>query len=380
MRAWCIVVPRERGEEIRRTLLERGQLLKHLRIAREGNDILIPTRNRVDLGYPTREWKFDEGYASIRSYKEVVEVPAALRPSLPSSFDVVGGIAVIKIPEDLRPHREAIGHAILRWNPKIRTVVEDRGVKGEHRVRKIEAIAGDPRTATVHIEHGLRYHVDLARAYFSPRLGSERARVADLVREGEVIADPFAGVGPYAILIAKRRRPRKVHASDANPAAVELLRMNVAANRADRVAVQEGDARKVLQQIAPVDRVILDLPHSALEFLPDALAAIGSRGTVHLYRILERADEAAALRDIGSLVRKAGLRVTDLRSHRVRAYSPTQHHTAFDVTVVRASRPSALGTSRTADRTSRKPANRASRKRPARTAPRSGSRGRRRTR
>ncbi|MGI0149044.1 MAG: class I SAM-dependent methyltransferase [Thermoplasmata archaeon] len=333
MRAWSVLVPRERAEEIRRELLAQGLLHKHLRIAREGHRIALPTHQRVDLGFPTAEREFEEGFVAVRSYKDVVEVPASLRKSLPSSFDVVGDIAVIKLPEELREHRAAIGAAILRWNRKIRVVVEDRGVKGEHRVREVAVLAGERRTTTVHREHGLRYRVDLARAYFSPRLASERKRIADLVHEGETVADPFAGVGPYAILIARRRRPREIHASDGNPAAVELLRHNIAANRADRITIREGDARAILRQVAPVDRVILDLPHSALEFLPVALATVGGKGTVHLYGILEQAEEAERQEKIRSMAHAAGLRVIALTSRHVRAYSPTQYHTAFDVTV-----------------------------------------------
>src|SRR6266571_5423742 len=375
VRAWCVAVPKAQGEGIRKQLLERGLLLKHLRIVREGDLLLLPTAGRVAVGFPVDERDFSEEFVAIRTYKDVADVPPSLRPSLPSSFDVVGDIAVIKIPEGLRSHREAIGRAILRWNPKIRVAAEDHGVKGERRVRQIGFIAGERRTTTVHVEHGLRYRVDLAAAYFSPRLASERRRIADLVHEGEVAADPFAGVGPYAILIAKRRRPRLVHASDANPIAVELLRSNVAANRAEHVEVREGDARTVLREIGPVDRVILGLPHSALQFLPDALAAIGPRGTIHLYRILEQAEETDTERNIRSLARTAGFRVVDLRRHHVRAYSPTQHHTAFDVTVARGSRPSGPDTSRTGGRTSRPRASRASGRRSGRTARRSGARG-----
>ncbi len=375
MRAWCVAVPKGQGESTRKQLLESGLLLKHLRIVREGNLLLLPTARRVDLGFPVDQREFSEEFVAVRSYKDVADMPPSLRRSLPSSFDVVGDIAVIKIPEGLRPHREAIGRAILRWNPKIRVAAEDRGVKGERRVRQIGIIAGERRTTTVHTEHGLRYRVDLAAAYFSPRLASERGRIADLVREGEVVADPFAGVGPYAILIAKRRRPRQVHASDANPVAVELLRTNVAANRAERVEIREGDARTVLRELGAVDRVILDLPHSALQFLPDALAAIGPRGTIHLYRILEQAEETETERKIRSLARTAGFQVVDLRRRHVRAYSPTQHHTAFDVTVARGSRPSGPDTSRTGGRTSRMRASRASGRRSGRTARRSGARG-----
>src|SRR5437867_9073957 len=97
MRAWAVVVPRERAEEVRRILLERGVLLKQVRIAHEDDSILLPTREHVDLGFPTKEGEFEEGFVAVRSYKDVIEVPASARRLLPSSFDVVGDIAIIKI-------------------------------------------------------------------------------------------------------------------------------------------------------------------------------------------------------------------------------------------------------------------------------------------
>jgi len=329
----CVVVPREKGEEVRRALMERGLLQKHLKVREEGGRLFLPILEPTDLGWPIEEREFEEAFSPIRSYKDVARVPDELRSQLPTSFDVVGDIAVLKIPEPLVPHRAEIGRAILEWNRTLRVVAQDRGVTGEFRVRSLEIIAGEPRTTTVHTEFGLRYHADVARAYFSPRLGSERRRIADQVRPGEVVADPFAGVGPYAILIARRRQPARVIASDANPIAVELLRRNVAVNRAARVEVREGDARTVLRETAPLDRIILDLPHSAMDFLPDALRALGPRGTLHLYGILEDASREDRVQAIRQSVEQSGRHVEGIRPHVVRAYSPTQHHTAFDVTV-----------------------------------------------
>ena len=380
MRAWCVVVPRERGEEIRRRLVGLGVLHKHLRIVREGDRLFIPTTARVDLDFPTEQREFGEGFVAIRSYKDVVDVPESLRRSLPSSFDVIGDIAVLKIPSEMQRYRGEIGRAILRWNPTLQVVVEDRGVKGERRVRSIDVIAGERRTTTVHTEHGLRYAVDLAQAYFSPRLASERQRIANQVLAGEVVADPFAGVGPYAILIAKRRRPKIVHASDVNPAAVALLRANVGANRIDRVATYEGDARQILEQIRPVDRVILDLPHTAFDHLGHSFAALGARGVVHVYRILERADERAAADRIRAIAAQAGLEVMDLRLHTVRAYSPTQQRVAFDVTVVRGSRRAGLGTSPSVSHRSRMKSTPTTGRRSGRTVRRSAPRGPRKRR
>lgn len=335
VRAWCVVVPLSRGEEVRRALRDRGVLLKHLKVVREGDRLYLPTIRPIEGGFPTEERNFEEGFVAVRSYKDLVDVPERLTPSLPSSFDVIGDIAVIKIPEELVPHRADIGEAILAWNRRIRTVAQDHGVEGALRIRKLEVIAGEPRSTTVHLEHGLRYKADVARAYFSPRLATERLRVAEQVRPGETVADPFAGVGPYAILIAKRRQPAQVVASDANPVAVQLLQDNVALNRAERVVVRQGDARPLLRGVARVDRVILDLPHNAMDFLPDAVKALGSRGTVHVYGIVEDAERGEREDAIRKEVERAGGRVESVSTHVVRAYSPTQHHLAFDVTVVR---------------------------------------------
>ncbi len=380
VRSWCVVVPRERGEEVRRRLKDGGLLQKHLKVREEAGRLYLPTTERVELDLPTEERECEEAFAPVRSYKDVVRVPDALRSLLPSSFDVIGDIAVLKIPEPLLPHRAEIGRAILTWNRALRVVAQDHGVTGTFRVRNLEIIAGEPRTTTVHTEFGLRYHVDVARAYFSPRLGRERLRITERVQPGEIVADPFAGVGPYAVLIAKRREPKRVVASDANPVAVALLRQNVAANRADRVEIREGDARAVLRDIAPADRVILDLPHSAMEFLPDALAALGPRGTVHVYGILDDADREDRLREIRAAVTRQGRTVDSIEAHVVRAYSPTQHHVAFDVTVGPGSRRAGPGRSRTASRRSQKRPTPGRGRQPARSAPRSGVRGPRRKR
>ncbi len=354
VRSWCVVVPRERGEEVRRVLRDRGLLQKHLKVKEFHGHLYLPTMGRADVGWPLQEEDFEEAFRPIRSYKDVVQVPDELRAQLPTSFDVIGDIAVLKVPEPLTPHRAEIGRAILEWNRTLHVVARDRGVTGKLRIRDLEIVAGEPRTTTVHTEYGLRYRVDVARAYFSPRLGSERWRVASHVAPGERVADPFAGVGPYAILIARRREPALVVASDANPAAVELLRQNVAANRADRVDVREGDARAVLREVAPVDRVILDLPHSAMEFLPEALSALGAHGTVHVYAILDDADREDRARAIRAAVNASGRQVASLHVHTVRAYSPTQHHVAFDVTVGPGSRRAAPGRSRIVGRRSRR--------------------------
>jgi tRNA (guanine37-N1)-methyltransferase len=333
VRAAGIVVPVKLAEEVRRTLRDRGLLLKHLKVVREGDHVFLPVIRPVEVGFPITERDFEEAFVPIPSYKELVRVPADLEALLPSAFDVIGDIVILKIPEPLQQFRREIGEAFLRWSPKLRVVAQDHGVQGEFRVRNLEILAGESRTTTVHTEYGLRYAVDVARAYFSPRLGTERLRIANLVRNDETVLDPFAGVGPYAILIAKRGKPRRVMASDANPLAVRYLKENVGRNRADRVVVREADAKAAMREAGPADRVILDLPHSAKTFLSEAVRATEAGGFIHLYAILEKSDLESARADLVGRIAEEGRSAAEMTIHPVRAFSPTMDHVVFDIKV-----------------------------------------------
>src|SRR5256884_7235607 len=66
VRAWCIVVPRELGEEVRHQLAALGVLQKHLRIVQERDCVLLPTTERLDIGFPTEQRDFDEGRSEER--------------------------------------------------------------------------------------------------------------------------------------------------------------------------------------------------------------------------------------------------------------------------------------------------------------------------
>lgn len=310
-----------------------GVLRRDAKVVRDGATVYLPVTKTVAVGHPVVVRDVPEAARRVRSYKELADVPGDLAPLLPSSFDVVGDIAVVKVPEPLRALEDRIGDAILAWSPAIKVVAADRGVAGDFRIRQVEVVAGEPRTRTVHREHGLDYAVDVAKVYFSPRLGSERARIAARVRPGETVADLFAGVGPYAILIARRAQPKVVHAVDANPDAVELLRENVRRNRAHAVVPEHGDAAEVLDRIEGVTRIVLDLPRSPREFLPRALRKVAPGGTVHVYAILERSAleaEADAVRHTAASVRRS---VASLEAREVHTYAPTMALFALDVRV-----------------------------------------------
>jgi len=177
---------------------------------------------------------------------------------------------------------------IMSNNANVKTVLFQTGaVSGKFRLRKLEYGAGEKTTLTVHKESKCVFSVDVAKCYFSPRLIHERMRVAQTVKDDEVIVNMFAGVGCYSILIAKYSNARKVYSIDINPVAVEYMKENVRTNRLFGIVVPIlGDTKEIIEKRLHhvADRVLMPLPEKALEYLPYALLALKENGgTVHYY-------------------------------------------------------------------------------------------------
>ena len=333
VRSLGVAVPKERAEEVRKALQAAGHLRTGVPIERDGDTVFIPVQGNVSEPYPIVEREFRDARAPIRSYHDVADVPPNLKPLLPRSFDVVGDIALIKVPDGLTPFETEIAAAILRANSAVKVVAVDEGVKGEHRVRRLRVVAGPKRTETIHREYGLSFKVDVARAYFSPRLGTERMRVAAQVEPGEAVADLFAGVGPYAILIATRRRPRIVYAFDANPDAFRHLEENVRRNRAVQVEPRLGDAGTLLATIEPPDRVIVDYPQDPDPAYRAALSRVLPNGTIHYYAILDATQCALRKEDLVATARSFDRGAAIASVSEVHGWSPTKKLYAFDVRI-----------------------------------------------
>ena len=246
---------------------------------------------------------FIEKQLPKKNLTQVLEtkLPPNLLAMLPQALDVIGDIAIIDIPPELKSSENIIGEAILQTHRNIKTVLAKAGaISGTYRVREYDFIAGEQKTQTIHKEFGCQYHVDLAKAYFSPRLSHEHERVASLVQKGETVVDLFAGVGPFSILVAKKNPTAKVYAVDLNPEAVELLRVNVRVNRVEnQVLPILGDARQItsskLKGVA--DRVIMNLPETAIEFVDAACQAIKPEGgIIHFYAFVRSPDSIENLK------------------------------------------------------------------------------------
>ncbi len=248
--------------------------------------------------------------------------------ALPRALDIVGDIAIIEIPPTLEAHKNTVGEAILKTHRNVRTVLAKAGaVSGTYRLRDFDFIAGEHKTATFYKEYGCSYYVDVAKAYFSPRLSHEHDRVASLVQNGETVVDLFAGVGPFAVLIAKKHPDVKVYGVDINPDAVTLLEKNARLNRVEnRVYPIVGDARQVVDEKlhGVADRVIMNLPETANEFIDTACKAVKpSGGTIHFYGFIRLAETMEDMQQhFTGAVEKAGRKLESF------SYAKTVRETA----------------------------------------------------
>jgi tRNA (guanine37-N1)-methyltransferase len=285
---------------------------------------------------------FTEKKSPEKTLAEILkdELDQHLLDSLPRALDIVGDIAIIEVPSDIEPHKNTVGEAILKTHRNIRVVLAKAGaVSGTYRLREFDFIAGEHRTSTLYKEYGCSYYVDVAKAYFSPRLSHEHNRVAQLVKKEETVVDLFAGVGPFAVLIAKENKEAKVYGIDINADAVELLQKNARLNRVEnRVFPIVGDARQVvnekLQGIA--DRVIMNLPETASEFIDVACKAVKpSGGVIHFYGFIRLPETITDLqkRFVEAIESNGRKLVAFQYSNQVRATAPYEWQVVLDALI-----------------------------------------------
>ena len=207
---------------------------------------------------------------------------------LSSSFDIIGTIAIIKIPESLTSKRKLIADALIEEIRPVKSVFcQVSAIEGDYRLRKLELISGENSSITVYKEHGCIFKVDVINTYFSPRLSTERLRIAKLTEPNEVIVNMFGGVGTFSIIISRYNKSAKVYSIDSNPIATDMCRQNIEINKlTGKVIPVLGDAEqeihKNLKGIAT--RVLMPLPEKSRDFVDAAVSSLeNGRGMIHYF-------------------------------------------------------------------------------------------------
>ncbi|EED82762.1 predicted protein [Postia placenta Mad-698-R] len=180
---------------------------------------IVPHKLDLDYDY----WIADDILASI--------LPEELVEEAPSGFASVGHIAHLNLKAEYLPYKHIIGQVILDKNAgHIRSVVNKTStIDTKYRVFKMELLAGESDFIVCHHEQNCQFTFDFSEVYWNSRLHTEHGRLVDSFKPEGVVADVFAGVGPFAIPAAKRGCG--VFANDLNPASYKYLKQNVKDNK-----------------------------------------------------------------------------------------------------------------------------------------------------
>ena len=331
-------------ERVRRELIKRDFLNKDLKIIRTKDHSIIPVKIEKktvlkDKKYEIIEAKFNKLRKKINSYKKLLRFPKEIEKNLPSSYDIIGDIALIKLNLNLKKYSFKIGKAIIRANKNIKTVLNVEPVSGELRTRNVEFIAGEKKTKTIHKEFGMKFIVDINDVYFSPRLANERKRIANQVKKDEIIVDMFTGVAPFPIVINKFSNPKIIFAIDKNKKAIDLAEKNIRINKMyEKIKLIHGDSKNIKNLIPneiKADRIIMNLPFSSNDFLDYAFKIIKKRCIINYYEVIDESKIRDRIKELKKLFQRKSINLENIRINKIKSYTPREFYICFDITAKR---------------------------------------------
>ena len=225
-----------------------------------------------------------KGPKSLKHYLKD-KIDPELIEEIKKSFDIIGEIVILEIPEEFDEYKYIIGEAALKFTKRRSVYRKTSKIKGIIRTRELEHLAGEDNSVTkIHREFGNRFKLDVKNVYFSPRLATERKRLSQQVMDNEHIVDMFTRIGPFSISIAKEHAV-KIYAIDINPDAYKYLKENIKLNKLKGTVIPLlGDVDEVLKGLnLKSDRIIMNLPGTAWSFLDIAIKSLKSGGVLHYY-------------------------------------------------------------------------------------------------
>ena len=200
------------------------------------------------------------------------------------AYDIIGdkekSVALIGINAK-NPKKTA--KEIMKRHKNVKSVIQKLAErKDTYRLYPCKLLLGDKNTEVIHKEHNYSIKIDPQKVYFSPREGTERQRIAKLVKSGENILVMFSGAAPYAIAIGKMHPDCKITCIEINVKGIEYSEKNVRLNKLHNIKNIGADVRNV-RNIGNFDRIIMPLVEKAIEYLDEAFLHSKKGTIIHLY-------------------------------------------------------------------------------------------------
>ena len=326
----CVKVPLRQLNDTRIKLMENDLMNMEYRIKSDTKFGYIPINEDVN-DYEIVDMELEPMKKVPHNFAELLEeelTPDEIE-NLRTSFDTIGDVVILEIPENLQDKKQIIGDAALKFTKRRSIYMKKSAVKGTTRVRDLEFLSGVDDSVTIHKEHSARLKLDVREVYFSPRLAIERKRVMQSVENGEKILDMFCGIGPFPIVIARNKNV-DITAVDINESAIKYLDENIKLNKLKgNIKTYCGDVRQVSAGFnMKFDRIIMNLPGLAYTFLDVAIDLIEDGGIINYYEFSDSYEQGIKrLNDAASAV---GKEVEIINCRKVKSTSPGEWHVAID--------------------------------------------------
>lgn len=220
------------------------------------------------------------------------QMPDHVRELTPKKWVKLGKIVLIKIPDALEEYERELGRAFSTIKG-VETVAISPEIKGELRephssvnYQGLKVIYGTD-TVTEFSEDGVRFRMDLSQVMWSPGnvgwrsgpRGPQKTQDIYSFKNPKKIVDCFAGVGYFALHLAKAYPESKIIALEKKPESINYLRENIALNYLENVEIREGSC---LNYDETADVFHLGYMAGTMRFLPHFIDLMDDK-TVLLY-------------------------------------------------------------------------------------------------
>jgi tRNA (guanine37-N1)-methyltransferase len=270
---YILAVARDKGQTIVDDLKEKGLYDNSRAIVSVDDKLWIPLKEKIanaqikDLPVKKR----------LKSLKEKFGL---------SSFDIIGEIIVIFIPDYLELQKKEIGKYLMTLYPKIRAVFcKTTKADDLYRIQSKELIAGEG-SETIHYENKLKFKLDIMKVFFSPRQITERMKLVKLIKSKEKICVLFSGIGPIPIYLSKFTNASNIIGIELNTTAHNYALENLALNEVQNVELINGKVERVLPKLAQeeqFDTIIMPIPKDSGSFIEIINHALKTNGRIISY-------------------------------------------------------------------------------------------------
>lgn len=337
-----VKIQKKDAERLKKFLFKYKLFDNQFQVSKDKEFIYFPikSKDKINIKFPNASF----GNKKLKKYSQNITLKSALKGKLAgkelkhlkTAYDLIGDIAILEIDKELKDKEKLIAETLLNTNDKVKTVLKKSGIHyGVFRTQKLKHLAGKKTKEATYKENNITLKLNVEEVYFSPRLSAERKRIYKLVKPREDILVMFSGCAPYPVVLSKNTKAKEIIGIEINQEGHKYALENVKLNKLSNIKLYLGDVRKVVPKLKQkFDRILMPLPKSAEDFLPEAFM-VSKKGTIiHLYDFLDENEFDNAKQKIKNTCKKANLKCKILKLTKCGQHAPHVYRICIDFKIL----------------------------------------------